>query len=237
MTRLSVVIPAYNEEDRIVRTLEETTRFLSTKPYESEVVVVSDGSTDNTCQVATAHDSGRGVRVRALEYRPNRGKGYAVRHGMLRAKGEVCLFMDADYSVPMWCLDRGMALVENGADVAMASRQHPESDILTHQRFFRELSGQAYTLVQMFVLGLPYKDTQCGFKLFTKKAARLLFSRQRLSSVIFDPEILFLARRMGLTVAEFPVEWRHVGDSRIQYDSIGKSVFVFKELFRIRGLH
>ena len=126
--------------------------------------------------MARAYDAPGRVRVRALEYRPNKGKGHAVRYGMLRAKGEVAMFMDADYSVPMECLDRGMDLISRGADVAMASRQHPDSRILTHQRFFRELSGQLYTLVQMFVLGLPYKDTQCGFKLFTQKACRLLFS-------------------------------------------------------------
>lgn len=235
--RLSVVIPAYNEEDRIVSTVENTLAYLGSQPFTSEVLVVSDGSTDGTARVVKTFSPPAGVALEVLEYHPNRGKGYAVRYGMRRAKGETVLFMDADYSVPLAEAEKGLKLIEDGFAVAIASRTMAGSEIRARQNFFRELSARIYTFVQMLYLQIPYRDTQCGFKLFTRHAARRLFSRQRLHSVIFDPEILWLAKREGLPVAEFPVCWTHVGDSRIQYDSLGKSLFVFQELFRIRALH
>jgi glycosyltransferase involved in cell wall biosynthesis len=235
--KLTVVIPAYNEEDRIVGTLRQTLAYLGGRPYAAEVLVVSDGSTDATGEVVESFAPPPGVSLQLLEYHPNRGKGYAVRYGMRRAQGEVVLFMDADYSVPMEEVEKGRALLEEGFDIAIASRTMAGSRIEARQNFFRELSARIYTLVQIAYLGIPYRDTQCGFKLFTRHAARRLFPLQRLDSVIFDPEVLWLAKRHGLTVAEFPVHWTHVGDSRIQYDSLRKSLFVFQELFRIRGLH
>jgi glycosyltransferase involved in cell wall biosynthesis len=233
----SVVIPAYNEEDRIVVTIENTLGYLAGRFDASEVIVVSDGSRDGTAGVVNAFTPPPGVALQALEYHPNRGKGYAVRYGMLRARGDVVLFMDADYAVPMAEAEKGFRCIEDGFDIAIASRALVGSKIRARQNFFRELSARIYTLVQMACLQIPYRDTQCGFKLFTRRAAKMLFPQQRLDSVIFDPEILWLAKRAGLSVAEFPVSWTHVGNSRIQYDSLGKSLFVFQELFRIRALH
>lgn len=235
--KLSIVIPAYNEEDRIVRTLESTLAYLNRQDFESEILVVSDGSRDNTVRVASGFDPGEKASIKALEYHPNRGKGYAVRYGMLRAAGDIVMFMDADYAVPIEDVEKGLCLIEAGYDIAIGSRAVAGARVSAHQNFFRELSAQIYTLVQTCYLGIRYPDTQCGFKLFTRKAAQRLFSEQRLNSVIFDPEILWLAKRNGFTVAQFPVTWRHVEDSRIQYDSLRKSLFVFEELFRIRGLH
>jgi glycosyltransferase involved in cell wall biosynthesis len=235
--KLSVVIPAYNEEDRIVGTLENTLSYLGGRPYDSEVLVVSDGSTDGTGRVVSGFTPPARVAVEFLEYHPNRGKGYAVRYGMMRGKGAVVMFMDADYAVPIAEVEKGLARIEEGFDIAIASRTHAESRIRSHQNFFRELSARFYTAVQMAYLRIPYRDTQCGFKLFTRTAAQRLFARQRLDSVIFDPEILWLAKQEGFSVVEFPVQWTHVGDSRIQYDSLRKSLFVFQELFRIRKAH
>jgi hypothetical protein len=130
-----------------------------------------------------------------------------------------------------------MAQLERGYDAAIASRALPESNVVHHQNVFRELSAKLYTFIQNTYLGFNYPDTQCGFKLFSRKAALDLFARQRLDSVIFDPEILWLAKRQGYTVAQFPVDWTHMEDSRIQYDSLRKSLFVFQELFRIKTLH
>jgi glycosyltransferase involved in cell wall biosynthesis len=234
---LSIIIPAYNEEDRIIHTLEASLAFLNRQRFHSEIIVVSDGSTDRTRPVVEAFDAGSKVDLRVIEYHPNRGKGYAVRTGMLAADGEMILFMDADYAVPIEEISRGMDLIASGCDVAMGSRAIAGAVVADRQNFFRELSAKLYTLIQMAYLGIFYKDTQCGFKIFTKAAARQLFSRQKLSSVIFDPEILWLAKKAGLRIAEFPVSWRHVGNSRIQYDSLKKSLFVFQELFRIRKLH
>jgi len=234
---LSVVIPAYNEHDRIVPTLKHTIDYLEGRPYTSEVIVVSDGSRDNTAQVAEQFTTRTEIDIRVLEYHPNRGKGYAVRYGMLRSKGRIAMFMDADYSVPMAYCEKGLELIEAGHDIAIASRAISGAQIDAHQNIFRKLSAKIYTLIQNFYLGISYPDTQCGFKFFSQDAARTLFEQQKLDSVIFDPEILWLAKRSGYTVAQFPVEWRHVADSRIQYDNLQKSIFVFQELLRIPRLH
>lgn len=235
--KLSIVIPAYNEADRIVQTLEKTMAYLDRQSYCSEVLVVSDGSTDQTEDVVKSFGSSDAVSLRLLAYSPNRGKGYAVRYGMMRGEAEVVMFMDADYSVPIEELEKGLRLIEEGADAAIASRAVKGSEVTHHQNVARELSARLYTLIQNIYLGIRYPDTQCGFKLFTLGAARTLFSRQRLHSVIFDPEILWLAKQAGMRVDQFPVVWTHMEDSRIQYDSMKKSLFVFQELFRIKKIH
>ena len=235
--KLSIIIPAYNEEDRIVHTLNKTLAYLSVQNYSAEVLVISDGSKDRTCQVVQNFAPASNVRIRCLEYHPNRGKGYAVRYGMCKGRGDVVMFMDADYSVPIEAVEEGIALLESGHDIAIASRAMDGSVINHHQNRAREFSARLYTFIQNRYLGLSYPDTQCGFKLFTQKAAHTLFALQRLDSVIYDPEILFLAKRHSFKVGQFPVCWTHQEDSRIQYDSFGKSIFVFQELFRIRLLH
>jgi len=235
--KLSIVIPAYNEEDRIIHTLDASLAFLNQQHFHSEIIVVSDGSTDHTRSVVEGFESGNKVGLRVIEYHPNRGKGYAVRAGMLDANGEMILFMDADYAVPIEEITKAVNLIESGFDVAMGSRTVAGAVVADHQNIFRELSAKLFNLIQMAYLGIFYTDTQCGFKMFTKTAACHLFGLQQLNSVIFDPEILWLAKNAGFRIAEFPVNWRHVGNSRIQYDSLKKSLFVFQELFRIRKLH
>ena len=235
--KLSVVIPAYNEADRIVLTLARSMDYLGRQPWKSEILVVSDGSTDATGRVVAEFDPPENVSVNWLEYFPNRGKGYAVRTGMTRAVGDIVMFMDADYSVPMQYVEAGMGLIGDGFDAAIASRAVAGAQVDHHQDRARELSARIYTWIQNRYLGISYPDSQCGFKLFTRQAARDLFGRQQLSSVIFDPEILYLAQRSGYQVAQFPVAWEHRENSRIQYDSLKKSLFVFQELFRIKRLH
>jgi glycosyltransferase involved in cell wall biosynthesis len=235
--RLSIVIPAYNEQDRIVTTLRKTIGYLDRQRYASEILVISDGSSDQTAQVARNFQTPEHVILHVVEYHPNRGKGYAVKTGMLKALGEIAMFMDADYAVPIAYVEKGMALIDDGHDIAIASRAVSGAHITAHQNIWRTLSARIYTWIQNSYLGVDYPDTQCGFKLFTKSAAQMLFHRQRLESVIFDPEILWLARKAQMMVGQFPVQWTHVADSRIQYDTLGKSLFVFQELFRIKRLH
>lgn len=235
--KLSIIIPAYNEQDRIVHTLNETLTYLSAQTYSAEVLVISDGSTDDTRKVVQNFAPTSNVHVDCLEYHPNRGKGYALRYGMCKGQAEVVMFMDADYSVPIEALEDGLALLHSGHDIAIASRAIAGSVVKHHQNRAREFSARLYTFIQNHYLGMSYADTQCGFKLFTQKAAQTLFNLQRLDSVIFDPEILFLAKRHNFNVGEFAVHWTHQEDSRIQYDSLRKSIFVFQELFRIRALH
>jgi dolichyl-phosphate beta-glucosyltransferase len=172
-----------------------------------------------------------------MEYQPNRGKGYAVRYGMLSGQGRIVMFMDADYAVPIDYCEKGITLIDQGCDIAIASRAIRGSQVKIHQNFFRTLSAKFFTLIQNTHLNIHYPDTQCGFKLFKRKAAQDLFNRQKLESVIFDPEILWLAKKSGYTVGQFAVEWTHIADSRIQYDSMRKFLFVFQELFRIKKLH
>ncbi|MBW1994012.1 MAG: glycosyltransferase family 2 protein [Deltaproteobacteria bacterium] len=235
---LSIVIPAYNEESRIVRTIENTLAYLNKQSYQSEILVISDGSTDRTKHIVeNGFKPGRKVAIKAYEYHPNRGKGYAVRFGMLKSSGEHIMFMDADYSVPVEEIEKGLKLLRHGADIAIGSRTIYGAVVLVHQNFFRQLSAKIYTFIQNCYLGIPYKDTQCGFKVFKSQAAKKLFQEQRLDSVIFDQEILWLAKKYGLKVMEFPVRWRHVEGSRIVYDSLKKSLFVFQELFRIKKVH
>jgi len=235
--KLSVIIPAYNEANRIVTTLECARAYLEQQDYQSEVVVVSDGSTDGTGSVVNGFEAGQKVSFHFLEYHPNRGKGYAVRYGMVQGRGKIIMFMDADYAVPMEEVQKGLQLLAGGFDIAIGSRAIRGSVVSSHQNPFREISAKIYTFIQNRYLGLTYKDTQCGFKLFTDRAARDLFAMQKLDSVIFDPEILWLAKKHRYRVAEFPVRWSHVADSRIKYDSLKKSLFVFQELFRIKQLH
>ncbi|MDA8141243.1 MAG: glycosyltransferase family 2 protein [Desulfobacteraceae bacterium] len=236
-TLLSIIIPAYNEEDRIIPTLTHTVDYLKQQPFLSEVVVVSDGSRDQTMAVVSRFKSTDHVKVKALEYHPNRGKGYAVAYGMVRGEGRVVMFMDADYAVPISYCEEGLNLLHKKHDIAIASRALAGAQITSRQNLLRRLSAKFYTLIQNQYLGLHFPDTQCGFKLFTQKAAKDLFARQQLTSVIFDPEILWLGQKLGYSIAQFPVQWTHVADSRIQYDNLRKSLFVFQELLRIKGLH
>jgi len=236
--QLSIIIPAYNEADRIGRTLEKTLNYLSRQEYSSEIIVVSDGSRDQTRSVVENNFTACGqVVLKMLEYHPNRGKGYAVRYGVLKSRGRHVLFMDADYATPIKEVEKGRRLLKDGYDIAIGSRGLADSEVTRHQRFSRALAARMYTLVQNRYLGFHYKDTQCGFKLFTHSAAHHLFSLQQLDSVIFDPEILWLAGSHCYKVAEFPVRWKHDENSRIRYDTFAKSLFVFRELFKIRKLH
>jgi len=239
--QLSIIIPAYNEEDRIVHTLKKTLNYLNQQNYSSEVIVISDGSRDQTGSVVQNNfinfTTPGQVKLKMLEYHPNRGKGYAVRYGMLRSQGKKVLFMDADYATPIEEVEKGLRLLEDGYDVAIGSRGLAASEVTQRQRFSRAMAAHIYTFVQNTYLGFQYKDTQCGFKLFKHSSAHHLFTLQQLDSVIFDPEILWLAGRHGYKVAEFPVRWKHDENSRIQYDTLAKSLFVFQELFKIRQLH
>ncbi len=220
-----------------MRALAPTLEFLDKAGYSSEIVVVSDGSKDKTLEAARTCGKNRKTPVRTLEYFPNMGKGHAVRYGMVRASGERILFMDADYAVPIEEIDKALEGINKGFDIAIGSRAIAGASVNATQSLPRRFSARLYTLIQNLYLGFNYPDTQCGFKMFTKKAAQALFSQQKLNSVIFDAEILWLAKRLGFSVSQFPVTWTHDAQSRIQYDSLKKSLFVFQELFRIRGLH
>jgi len=193
--------------------------------------VVNDGSSDDTAHIVRAYMAAHPA-VRLLENPGNRGKGYSVRNGMLRAGGDVLLFSDADLSSPIAEADKLFAAVANGADVAIGSRWlQPELQI-QRQPFYRQFLGRVFNLALRVVLGLNYKDTQCGFKAFTPRAAQAIFPLQKIERWAFDPELLYLARKFGFTIKEVPVKWSHREGTRIH--PFWDGLRMFCELLRIR---
>jgi len=207
---LSVVIPAFNEEERLGPTLARITEYLAARGEPWEVIVADDGSTDRTREIAAA--AGAGVHVVALP--ANRGKGAAVRAGVMAAAGDRILFCDADLATPIEELERLGAELDRGADIAIASRALTGADIAVRQHPMREAMGRTFNLVVRALILGGIKDTQCGFKLFSRDAARDLFGRATVDGFAFDVEILWLARGQW-RVAEIPVTWRHVEQSKV----------------------
>ncbi|HKR31765.1 MAG TPA: dolichyl-phosphate beta-glucosyltransferase, partial [Terriglobales bacterium] len=211
----SIIIPAYNEAERIGTSLDRILGYIAESRWSAEIIVVNDGSRDNTSQVVQEY-SRRNPIIRVLENPGNRGKGYSVRNGMLNASGQVVLFTDADLSSPIEEANKLFAVIESGeADVAIGSR-YLQSELQTRkQPLHRRMLGRAFNVALRTILGLPYVDTQCGFKAFNRKAVTTIFPNMKIERWGFDPEILFLARRYGLRVAEVPVSWAHDHRSKI----------------------
>ena len=237
MTRsISIVIPAYNEEKRLPVTLERVNSYLARGGWEfSEVLVVDDGSRDATAAIAEDFAT-RKPSIRVLRNPGNRGKGYSVRHGMLEAKGEWTLFSDADLSAPIEDLEKLWSAVrETGAQVAIGSRALDRSLIGVHQPVLRESAGKLFNLAARVITGLPFWDTQCGFKLFETRAAREIFRRQQLERFGFDVEVLFIARKLGHRIMEVPVRWNDVAGTKVGTLS-GLSAFLDPMRVRINQL-
>jgi glycosyltransferase involved in cell wall biosynthesis len=224
---ISIIIPAFNEEKRLPGTLEKVRGYLERSAWDfAEILVVDDGSSDGTAQAAEA----AGARV--LRNPGNRGKGYSVRHGMLEAEAEWSLFTDADLSAPIEDLEKLWAAAEGGAArIAIGSRALDRSLVGVHQPAFREAMGRVFNLAMRAVTGLPYSDTQCGFKLFEAGAAREVFSRQRLDGFGFDVEVLFVARRLGYAAVEVPVRWNNVAGTTV---SLWRGVMAFLDPVKVR---
>lgn len=230
---ISIVIPAYNEEKRLPSTLDRILEFLKQQDFSfSEILVVDDGSRDGTVSIAESYQK-RYPCIRLLRNPGNRGKGYSVRHGMLEAKAEWVLFTDADLSAPIEELEKLFAATdEHTAAVAFGSRALDRSLVGVHQPALRENAGRFFNLVLRVVTGLPYSDTQCGFKLFERETARKIFARQQLERFGFDAEILFLARMLGFRAVEVAVRWNDVEGSKV---STLQGLDGFVDLLRIRA--
>jgi dolichyl-phosphate beta-glucosyltransferase len=227
--RLSVVIPAYNEALRLPATLARVRAHLAGRGVPHEIVVVDDGSSDATAEVARA----AGETVRVLRHEPNRGKGYAVRRGMLAAAGERRLMTDADLSTPIEELVKLEAAIDRGFDVAIGSRAVAGATIEVHQPAYREAIGRLFNVLVQALLLPGLADTQCGFKLFTAGAAEAAFGACHLDGFSFDAEALYVARRRGLRIAEVPVVWRNDAATRV---GLGAGGAAFADLVRIRLL-
>jgi dolichyl-phosphate beta-glucosyltransferase len=210
----SIIIPAYNENERLAVSLPKVQDYVDASGLQAEIIVVNDGSTDDTAEVVRRF-SRLHPDVRLLENPGNRGKGYSVRNGMLNATGDVMLFTDADLSSPIREASKLFEAIAQGADVAIGSRWLQAELQTERQPWFRQLYGRLFNLALRIVLGLKYRDTQCGFKAFTRDAAHTIFSRQHIERWGFDPELLFLADKFRLRTVEVPVEWAHDHRSKI----------------------
>ena len=230
--QLSIVIPAYNESARIERTLERVMACVEAQGWDAEVLVVDDGSRDATPQIIQSWMA-RYPRLHLVQNEGNRGKGYSVRNGLLQAAGEVVMFTDADLSAPMQEAELLMAAIAEGADVAIGSRWMDKTRQTKHQPIYRRFFGRCFNWVTRTVMGLPFKDTQCGFKAFKRPAAQVIFRLQRIERWGFDPEILFIARKLGYSIREVPVTWGHDERSRMSYLKDGMKML--EEMAAIRG--
>lgn len=230
---LSVVIPAYNEAPRLPQSLDAVLAFLKQQSYDSEILVSDDGSQDRT--VALAEEKLAGFPHRILTTPRNRGKGHAVRQGMLAATGQYILFTDADLSTPITEVSRFLDYLRTDCDVAIGSRALPDSQIEIHQNFLREMMGKTFNLIAQRWAFKGIRDSQCGFKCFRKEAAHQLFGEQKLDGFSFDVEIVYLAQKRGYRVLELPVVWRNSAQSRVQV--LSDPLKMFWDVLRIRRLH
>src|SRR6202521_4282151 len=229
---LSIVIPAFNEERRLPKAIEQIGSYLSARTLGAEIIVVDDGSSDATHKLIERY-GGKIPGLRLISNGANRGKGFSVRHGVLESRGEIVLFTDADLSTPMEEADKLLAaLREQGYDAAIGSRALDRSLIEVHQSAFREQAGALFNRLVRQIAGLEFSDTQCGFKAFRRERTRIIFEQQRIESFGFDPEILFLAKRHGLRVAEIPVRWSHNPATKVNV--IRDGIRMFLELLVIR---
>ena len=210
----SFILPAYNESERLTTSIPKVLEYIHARALRAEIIVVNDSSTDATAEIVRQFAVANPMIV-LLENPGNRGKGYSVRNGMLHAKGAVALFTDADLSSPITEAGKLFAALADGADVAIGSRWLKRELQTERQPFYRQLYGRLFNLGLSVVLRLNYRDTQCGFKAFTRDAIQIIFTRQRVERWGFDPELLYLARKYKLQTVEVPVEWAHDHRSKI----------------------
>ncbi|HTR26512.1 MAG TPA: dolichyl-phosphate beta-glucosyltransferase [Terriglobales bacterium] len=227
----SIIIPAYNESGRLRPTLDKLLGHAEEKQWDVEILVVNDGSRDDTADIVREYARAY-PQVVLVENPGNQGKGYSVRNGMLHALGDICLFTDADLSSPISEAQKLFDAIAAGADIAIGSRWL-RADLQTErQPLYRQLFGRIFNLVLRIFLGLKFADTQCGFKAFRRTATQRIFPLQHIERWGFDPEILFLARRLGFSVKEVPVIWAHSEGTRLSPFRDG--VRMFGEVLRIR---
>ena len=228
----SIVIPAYNEEIRIEATLDRVLEYVYAQKWEAEILVVNDGSRDATRDIILRYAAAHPM-LRLVDNPGNHGKGFSVRNGVLHSKGELIVFTDADMASPIEESEKLLAALERGADVAIGSRWLDSSLQTRKQPFYRRVLGRIFNLALRVILGMNYRDTQCGFKAFRRTAAQVIFPLQIIERWGFDPEIVFLALRLGFRVDEVAVKWAHQENTKI--NPIQDGFRMFTELLKIRG--
>ncbi|HVM96259.1 MAG TPA: dolichyl-phosphate beta-glucosyltransferase [Candidatus Acidoferrales bacterium] len=228
--KISVVLPAYNEALRILPSLERIFVYMRESHPDFEVIVVDDGSGDNTSE-AIRQRFGDRPELQVQRYEKNRGKGHAVRYGASRANGDLVLFSDADLSTPIEDLDKMLPLMQQGYDLVIGSRAHAQSEIRQHQHFLREAAGKFFNVCVRLLVGLPFHDTQCGFKIFRRNSMRPVLEQLQIDRFAFDVELVALALAMGLKVGDVPVVWSNSPASTVSFWS---GLEAYTELFAIR---
>ena len=227
---LSIIIPSYNEEQRLPATLSSIAAYIRSSKRKIEVIVVDDGSRDNTVAVAEKfRDEIPSLRVVSND--KNRGKGYSVRHGMQVARGAIVLFTDADLSAPIEEVEKLLPAMKTN-DVAIGSRAIDRSQITVHESPFREFAGIIFNKIVRLILWLPFVDTQCGFKAFRRVPCKIIFEQQTIDRFGFDPELLYLARHHGLQTVEISVRWGHSPATKVSM--MRDSLQMFVDVFAIR---
>lgn len=230
LPKLSIVIPAFNEERRLPATLGRIAAYINASGRATEVIVVDDGSRDRTIDAAESFRE-KISDLRVVSNGRNRGKGYSVRHGFTESQGEIVLFTDADLSAPIEEADKLLANMD-GNEVAIGSRAVNRELIEVHESKFRELAGIIFNRIVRLVLRLPFVDTQCGFKAFRREKCRIIFEQQTIERFGFDPELLYLARHHGLRTAEVAVRWSHSPATKV--NMLRDSVQMFLDVVIIR---
>ena len=230
---LSIIIPVLNEREKIVRDIEAAAAFLQARSMAGEIIVVDDGSRDDTLRQARSVVIAPPVNLRIISLEENHGKGFAVRRGMLESQGDVVMFADSGLCIPYTAVLSGMQLLQNkGCDIALGSRKLPASRIIRPQPATRQLSSTLFRIATILFMGIPasISDTQCGFKLFKGSVARQLFAACQSDGFMFDIEIILRARKAGYQIGEFAVEWTCDTDSRLSVsrDIIRKKFDIYR---------
>jgi len=229
---LSVIIPAYNEEKRLPKTLAEIDGYLKTKSYQSEIIVVSDGSTDKTAEI-TRDLIAKIKNLKLIEFKERQGKGFGVKTGILEVQGEYRIFTDADNSTSIDQIEKMWPHFEKGYDIVIGSRDIKGAVLDPPQPWIRQIIlGEGFKLFRKIIIGLwKIEDTQCGFKCFTKKATENIFPKCKINRFAFDPEILVIAKKLGYKIKEIPVYWKNDPESKVKFKSILKMAI---DLFKIK---
>lgn len=235
MTYLSIIIPAYNEEERIANTLDRIHNFLKMKNYDYEVILVDDGSVDRTVSVAEESSLAKEQILKVVKNNANKGKGFSVRGGILNSAGEYILFSDADLSVPIEEVDKLFDSMKDGYDIAIGSRSLKGSDVRIHQPWYREIMGKTFNLFVKSFLFRTFNDTQCGFKLFKSSVAKDIMPELKIDGFSFDVEMLYTAVKKGYKIKEMPIIWLNSPKSKV--NPLLDSIKMFFDLIKIKMMH
>lgn len=235
MVYLSIIIPAFNEGRRISRTLLSVHEFMRSKRYDYEVIIVDDGSTDDTVLQAEQSLLSKDHKLQVINNGSNMGKGFSVKNGILHSSGQYVLFMDADLSTPIGEVDKLLNEIGAGNDIVLGSRSIGGANVVTHQPWYREVMGKTFNLFVRLLIISEFKDTQCGFKLFKGEVAREIAGLMRINGFAFDVEMLYIAKIKKYKMKETGVSWKNSTESKVRL--LRSPVSMFLDLFKIKMIH